>query len=335
MAHLIDETTGTAAIAFRGETPWHGLGQEIAAGDSLETIQKKAGLAYEVLRAPVEYTTLDLTTGTSARHTAADREVLFRSDTKKSLGVVGKKYQIHQPREIVEFFRDLVETAGFSIEVAGAIREGKRIWALANVNREACVVGDDLVKGYLLLSTSFDGSAGTRAQYTDVRVVCNNTLSAADAEEAERVVVYHSTSFDADKVKDRLGIVAGNFDRHLAKFRTLSAKQLNAAKTDAFLVELLRRASKVEVEGEKTEQNIAAAVRQSKGYKEILALFDGAGKGADLPGVRGTAWGLLNAVTEYVDHHAGRAADSRLDAAWFGKGQQIKADAFERALAIA
>jgi len=334
MAHMIDETTGTAAIAFRGATPWHGLGQQIADGDSIETIQSKAGLGYEVLRAPVEYSTLDVLTGATVRHKASDREVLFRSDTKKSVGVVGRGYKVHQPREIVGFFRDLVDAAGFQIEVAGAIREGKRIWALARVNREACVIGDDLVRGFLLLSTSFDGSAATRAQYTDVRVVCNNTLTEADLENApSRVSVFHSTTFDADKVKDRLGIVAGNFDKRLEAFRALSSTQLTAAKVDAYLVDLFRSASKV-VPTENTEAAVAAAVRDSKAYREVLALFDGAGKGATMRGVSGTAWGLLNAVTEYVDHHAGRATDSRLESAWFGKGATIKGAAFDKALAL-
>jgi phage/plasmid-like protein (TIGR03299 family) len=341
MAHLIDETTGTAAVAFRGETPWHGLGQAIADGDDLDTIQRKAKLNYEVLQAPVEYSSTDIgadgSIGTK-RHTAADRFVLFRSDTKRPLGVVASRYKVHQPREIVGFFRDLVETAGFEIEVAGAIREGKRIWALARVNKEACVMGEDLVRGFLLLSTSYDGSAATRAQYTDVRVVCNNTLTAADEEVGVgRVAVFHSTEFNADKVKDQLGIVASNFDRRMQAFRALAGRSVTKEAVDAYLVSLLGRVAtapaKTNAAGNWTD-SFSDAVRESKAYKDVLALFEGGGKGSGMTGASGTAWGLLNAVTEYVDHHSGRTADSRLESAWFGRGASLKAKAFESALAL-
>ena len=46
-----------------------------------------------------------------------------------------------------------------------------------------------------------------------------------------------------------------------------------------------------------------------------------AGKGAELASSQGTAWGLLNAVTQYVDHERrARSQDSRMDSAWFGQG---------------
>lgn len=70
------------------------------------------------------------------------------------------RYKVHQPAEVLEFFNTLVQSAGFTLEVAGAIKGGKRIWALANVNK-AVVLHDDAVRGYLLLSTSFDGTAAT------------------------------------------------------------------------------------------------------------------------------------------------------------------------------
>jgi hypothetical protein len=68
-----------------------------------------------------------------------------------------------------------------------------------------------------------------------------------------------------------------------------------------------------------------------------MDLFKGAGKGASLPGVKGTAWGLVNAVTEYVDHHRGHSKttrDNRMDYSWFGPGDQLKTDAFNAAIEL-
>ena len=68
---------------------------------------------------------------------------------------------------------------------------------------------------------------------------------------------------------------------------------------------------------------------------KVHALFHGAGRGADLPSAKGTAYGLLNAVTEYVDHDKrARSNDTRLDSAWFGQGAQLKQEALKTALAL-
>ena len=58
MAHMIDETTGRAAIAYTGVTPWHGLGQALTPGASIETWTREAGLGYDVLESPVLYSSL-------------------------------------------------------------------------------------------------------------------------------------------------------------------------------------------------------------------------------------------------------------------------------------
>ena len=55
MAHMIDNTTGRDAIAYTGATPWHGLGQALTPGASIETWTEQAGLGYTVLESPVLY----------------------------------------------------------------------------------------------------------------------------------------------------------------------------------------------------------------------------------------------------------------------------------------
>jgi Domain of unknown function (DUF932) len=57
--------------------------------------------------------------------------------------------------------------------------------------------------------------------------------------------------------------------------------------------------------------------RESKAYKRILQLFDGAALGSEMAGQ--TLWGAVNAVTEYVDHERGTKRETALDAAWFGE----------------
>ena len=59
MAHEIDMTTGTAAMAYVGEMPWHGLGQELKAGASIDEWITAAGMDFDVIGTPVLFTTDD------------------------------------------------------------------------------------------------------------------------------------------------------------------------------------------------------------------------------------------------------------------------------------
>jgi hypothetical protein len=72
-----------------------------------------------------------------------------------------------------------------------------------------------------------------------------------------------------------------------------------------------------------------------RALKRIQALYEGQGKGAELEAAKGTAWGLLNAVTEYVDHERrARSQDYRLDSAWFGQGASLKQRAMDHAMQL-
>jgi phage/plasmid-like protein (TIGR03299 family) len=171
---------------------------------------------------------------------------------------------------VLEFFNTLVQSAGFTLEVAGAIKGGKRIWALANVNREAVVLQDDAVRGYLLLSTSFDGTAATVGQFTSIRVVCNNTLSAADGEDApSRVTLTHGAEFDQSLMRDRLGIVVSGFEGMMDKYRRLARMGVSSEYARDFTNELFPA-----VFNQQTN-----TYKESRGFKRVLELFDGAGMG--------------------------------------------------------
>ena len=66
--------------------------------------------------------------------------------------------------------------------------------------------------------------------------------------------------------------------------------------------------------------------------QQLHELYQGAGMGSELASSQNTAWGLVNAVTEYVDHHRrARSQDYRLDSAWFGQGAQLKSQALNQA----
>src|SRR5690349_4086657 len=125
MGHDIDETTGRPAIAYVGEKPWHGLGEALPEGQPIELWLDKARLAWELKRLPVQY----LADG--IHRTMADKFVLARSDTHEALSIVSGDYQIVQPKEVLEFYRDLMDDYGYTLETAGALDHGRKVWALA------------------------------------------------------------------------------------------------------------------------------------------------------------------------------------------------------------
>ena len=322
MAHMIDETTGRAAMAYTGATPWHGLGQALTPGASIETWTREAGLGYDVLESPVLYSSL----ASTELQNWPDRTVLHRSDTGAPLAVVSDGYRVVQPAEIMDFFRELVELGGFQLETAGALSDGRRVWALASVAEAAPVVSRDLVKPYLLLGTSYDGTMATVAKFTAIRVVCNNTITAAVGGSGEKnlgylksaVRVLHSERFNAESVRLQLGIVANAWESFLIQSRQLAGQPMAAEAADAFVAELLQpyHTSKL-------------PINETRAYKRIMALFNGGAIGSELPGVAGTKWAMLNAVTELVDHERGRSNNTRIESAWFGAGAALKARAAE------
>lgn len=328
MSHLLDFTTGEAAIAYRGDTPWHGFGFAMQPGASIDEWQKASRLDWNVRRRPV-YTQLYEDTP----HLAIDNlEALVRSDTNAVLSVVGPRYKVVQPREILEFFRDLVDGQGFELETAGALADGKRVWALAKTSEVYNLGGQDPIRMYLLLATSYDKQFSTTAQFTGVRVVCNNTLSIAIADSGygkQDLTVFrvpHCTAFDADVAKAALGLRAASWDQFKLDVELLANTPVTTEEAQAFFLNLTG------FDASKTQEEQLKANYLAQ--KLIQAAADA--PGSDLPTANGTLWGLVNAVTYFTDHkRRARDAGTRLNSSWFGTSALLKQSAWNSALAWA
>ena len=324
MSHeLTTRADGTVEFAYLQSdgAPWHGLGNPMQAGQSIEDWRKAAGMEWSIGRSRVRY-------GNETNFRIFDdQHVLFRSDTKDPLGIVSKSYQIVQPAEVLEFFRDIAKAGGLELSAAGTIYGGRRFWATAKIGEAAPTSVVDKVGGYLLISTSADGSLATEVRLTSIRVVCKNTLQFARADAKPALKVSHRSVFDADAVKAQMG--------------------LNTAAWDAFKHDLLRLAN-VPVGSDYAEELIAELfaasksedakdkARETAGFKKVLALFNGQGMGANLDGVFGTANGVLQAVTEYADHHVrARSDEHRFVASQWGGGADLKRRAWDQLLALA
>jgi len=317
MAHLVQ------TMAYANAEPWHGLGNRLQPKQPLEVWQQQAGMDWQIQETPVLFN-ISADGGLHVK-AHADNKVLFRSDTHAPLSVVSKRYQVVQPHEVLEFYRDLTEAGGFELETAGVLKEGRKLWALAKTGQETVLRGGDKVGAYLLLATSCDGTLCTTAQFTSIRVVCNNTLQMAVGDSSGAVKVPHSTKFDPQLVKQELGLGLSAWEQFVANMKLMASRPIHKFQAMNLIVNVL---------GD-PELPLADQPNQ-KALQNVYALYSGQGMGADLSSANGTAWGLLNAVTQFVDHERrARSQDYRLDSAWFGQGAAIKGKAYQEAMKLA
>ena len=101
------------SMAYVGETPWHGLGSQLAPNQPLEIWAHQAGMNWRIEEAEVRFVSGNAGSGLGSIHAFPEQKVLYRSDTRAPLSVVSSRYQVVQPAEILEFYRDLTEVGGF------------------------------------------------------------------------------------------------------------------------------------------------------------------------------------------------------------------------------
>jgi phage/plasmid-like protein (TIGR03299 family) len=322
MSHDIDCSTGQPAMAYVGEKPWHGLGEALPANQSIEEWVRAARLDWEIQMLPVRYLFNNQTL------LMRDRFVLARSDTGTPLSIVSSEYQVVQPKEVLEFYRGLVKKRQYTLETAGALDGGRKVWALAKTGLVADVsknAGDKL-GAYVLLATSCDKSLATTACFTSVRVVCQNTLHFAvqDVKTAKRrsIKINHSQKFDAHQIHTDLGLMEESWNRFIEKLNPLTEIPLTDAEARTYFESLLL--------SEKELEEMKFSGKKEREILHLMSVFKQA-PGQSLKTARNTLWGALNAVTYFVDHVRNSASD-RLDSAWFGTGNQLKEKAWEAAL---
>lgn len=341
MAHQIEQ------IAYVGETPWHGLGNQLSPNQPLEVWAQQAGMDWRIESSNVSYMAQN-ERGQSIIMPFEEQRVLYRSDTHAPLSVVSQRYQEVQPKEILEFYRDLTEQSGFELETAGVLKGGKKFWALARTGQSTALKSKDVSNGYILLATACDGTLATTAQFTSIRVVCNNTLAIAlrgQSNSAGVVKVPHSTKFDAEKVKQQLGISVRAWDEHIYEMKQLTQRKVSQQEAKAYFDAVFNNSTMSISDPEENiiqfYRNVAQQVQEKKpepngrAMNKALDMFNGQGRGADLSSAKDTAYGLLCSITEFVDHERrAMSTDHRLDSAWFGAGAGVKQRGLEQALAL-
>ncbi len=317
MAHELEMINGMAQMFSVVETPWHHLGKIIRTAPTVEEGIKLAGLDWTVSRRNIFHAENMMGESSSLAEVPTHRAIVRDSD-QTILGVVGKDYTPLQNSEAFNFFEPFINTGLASLETAGSLRGGSRIWVLAQLNRDPMeIVKGDAVRKFLLLSNGHDGTMAVRVGFTPIRVVCANTLAMShDGKGSQLLRVFHSSKVaeNVEKIRDIVDAANARFEATAEQYRLLASRSLNTKD--------LREFVKVVFKPSMNEESERAKIMLENLNGSITKLFE-TGRGTDIPGVRGTAWAAYNAVTEYLSYDRGKLADTRLNNLWFDGGKKL------------
>lgn len=320
MAHDID------TMFYYGERPWHGLGVELKKVATSAEAMTAAKLNWKIDLEPIFLKSGKPCTGFQAT---------VRADTRTPLGIVRMRYQPIQNTDGFSFFDAVVGHGKAMYHTAGALGRGERVWILAKLPGDLIVSRrstKEATEKFLLFTNNHDACGSARMFYTPVRVVCQNTLNMALSTTGGRegIAIRHTGQIKS-KVADAqklLGLATKYYDDFGQLAHTLVSKDLTQQMIRNYVHSVFP-----------TDKKDPSA--RLENIRSVATHFIDQGKGNTASGIHGTAWAALNGVIEYVDHSRTprgdtkeQQASSRLESVWFGSGADIKARAWDAALAL-
>jgi len=317
---------------YTGEMPWHGLGVGLTKPATVEEALKVGGLNWEV-------GDMDLMTSDAPPSPVPRRKAIVRldrppGDERRVLGVAHRGFEPIQNRDGALLFDAIFGQNRAVYHTGGYLRNGEVVWLLARIDRPLEIVPGDIVQPYALMANSHDGSMAFNIRLTTVRVVCQNTLALAMQqrrfEQADFRRAHQGTLREhAAAAQEFFAATLQELDHVAEVFTSLTKKPCKEEKFSEILEALLPEPKKPRNAEHnpgllKAYERRLAEVRAARA--KISALCE-TGKGMDLEGSRGTFWGVLNAVLEYVDHHKATKV-SPYAYALLGDGMDLKVKAF-------
>ena len=309
MAHNLNNNH----MAYTGARPWHELGTQIPGLMTVREALRFGKLDYQVEKKPAYY--LRESMGPNGISLTPERIpgkwATVRSDTTEALGAVGDRYTIIQNESALDFFDNAIREGSASIETVGALGRGERVFMMAKTPETMEIAPGDPCEGFLLFENSHDGSATLRVLFTAVRVVCQNTVNAAISGAKNIHKIRHTTNAK-DKLREAHLVLAESADywqRWQQAAREMTKRDMSRLDTIALFEKLFP----------------GDATRAKNIRNDLLQLVNGKAKGSDLPGSRGTAWGVYNAVTQYLgSERTTRNGNTNWEAETFGSGVAVR-----------
>jgi phage/plasmid-like protein (TIGR03299 family) len=278
---------------------WHGLAQVLDDYPGREQAMMIAGHNWTVIEQPVF--TVPVDEPEQGLVELPGFKALIRSDTKKPLSVMNSTYKVVQNSRIWDIVDAMIGLPNVKYETAGVLQQGRVLWVLAKLDEPAQIPGDNTnLLPYVCVSTTHDGFGALVAQATTVRVICMNTFKAADMQTrgtGTRYTFRHSKNVEnrIEDAKAALGMVRRDFNAFIELSRELAEKQVTDEGVKDFLAKFIPNPP-ADICTPRVMKNIEDA------REKVNAIL----VGATIPDAhRRTAYGLVQAGVEYLDHIRG------------------------------
>lgn len=281
MAANIFETDNMFSVRT---TPWHGMGVVIQDAPSSDEAIRIAGLDWNVVQGEAFVRMAD------GRELATTSVANVRDKDGMVLGLVKPNYRVVQNQEAFDFTDSLIGTGEVKYETAGSLYDGKVVWMLARMP-ETSLLGDRY-ENYLLFSNSHDGSSAVRVMQTPVRVVCANTLNLALGSAERSIAIPHKGDIK-EKLQQARQVLSFSKEYKVAfekNAETLARKKISQADAKAILDKMFP----IEDNGV-TELQMKNRIKVRQNFQDCL-------NADDLQNFKGTAWGYVQAASDYIFH---------------------------------
>lgn len=279
MAHEVESLMYTSNDKNGRFVPWHGLGTPVQESPTSADALRLAGLDWRVEAKPI-YTNDGIKIPGYVANT--------RDSDNSVLGVVTEKYKIVQNEDAFAFTDSLIG-GDVRYETAGSLRNGKSTFLLAKLPDKKIL--DDDFGQYLCFTNTHDGSGAVKVMMTPVRVVCNNTLNLALNTTKRMWTCKHMGSMK-DKLheaEETLGFANKYMDNLAVVAERLANVSLRDEEIQAIVAELFPMD---ENSSDRTKANM------QKAKQEFMVAY----YMPDIAKFRNTAWGLLNATSDWMSH---------------------------------
>jgi len=301
MAHNLATINGLDAIAYLDQTPWHGLGQrlnlkDVPPAERIAAALKAANMDWNVGSLP-----LYLADGTEVQGHKASVRFDAAGLVAAQLGVVGAGYTHVSNAQATDILQVLATEFGCVPASAGVLGNGERCWVLMRLadSKVTPLDGDDC-NGYFLLSWGHDGQLAISGLASLIRVVCQNTLTAATNGRKAWITVRHTTNAGArlDDAAKLMKTLMSTLQATGETFASMARKNLDARGLQAFINAAIPNT---------TTTGPVSPVIVARRDTVARLVFYGRGaamanQGANVAAGEASIWAAYNAITEYVDH---------------------------------
>ncbi len=257
------------------------------------------------------------------------RYMIVREDTRAVLGECSTEYYPVQNRDNFKLLDQLVGKGEAVYETAGAIGKGERVFICATTGTIEPVKGD-VIKRYIMVTNSHDGTSAYRVGLVDQRIVCENTLEMALNELGTGGFTHKHTRNVLHRVNDiakALGIVKKHQEELEESYHAMLHTNPTMEEVDNVIAKLLPL-KKEEVDA----QGKSPVPEWRKKVKELYT----DGKNNTMEGVAGTAYGLYNSITEFNQFYKqpNLAEENRWKSATYGAIADANREAYSQVLQL-